>query len=145
MNGGGDSMPWTVNDYPRSWKNFETLKRQKAIDIGNAMLKNGFDEEKAIPIATKQAEQWYDNATQQDLEKLKHHNITIHQQDESANPDLNKRDVHVYYEDQSWKIKTDCATKASNSFAKKEDALKRARNIAANRNTEVIEHTKTTN
>ena len=30
-------------------------------------------------------------------------------------------------------------------LAKKEDALKRARNIAANRNTEVIEHTKTTN
>ena len=32
-------MPWTMNDYPNTWKNFDELERKKAIDIGNAMLK----------------------------------------------------------------------------------------------------------
>lgn len=32
-------MPWTMSDYPSSWKNLEKLERKKAIDIGNAMLK----------------------------------------------------------------------------------------------------------
>lgn len=37
-------MPWTMEDYPQSWKNFEELERKKAIDIGNAMLKDGYKE-----------------------------------------------------------------------------------------------------
>ena len=31
-------MPWTMKDYPQSWKNFAELERKKAIDIGNACL-----------------------------------------------------------------------------------------------------------
>ena len=48
-------MPWTMEDYPQSWK---TLKNSngKAIDIGNAMLKDGYKESDVIPIATNQAE-----------------------------------------------------------------------------------------
>lgn len=49
-------MPWTMEDYPQSWKNFEELERKKAIDIGNAMLKDGYKESDVIPIATNQAE-----------------------------------------------------------------------------------------
>ena len=48
-------MPWTMNDYPQSWKNMDELERKKAIDIGNAMLKDGYKEGDAIPIATEQA------------------------------------------------------------------------------------------
>ena len=65
-------MPWTMEDYPQSWKNME--KKEKAIDIGNAMLKDGYQEDNAIPIATKQAEDWYKNATEDDLKALKNKN-----------------------------------------------------------------------
>ncbi|MEJ7474818.1 DUF2188 domain-containing protein, partial [Staphylococcus saprophyticus] len=48
----------------------------------------------------------------------------------------------VYYEDNEWKVKTDRAEQASDTFEKKNDAMKRARNIADNRGTEIIEHKK---
>ena len=138
-------MPWTMDDYPQSWKNFEKLKRKKAIDIGNAMIKDGYKEEDTIPIATEQAESWYKDASKKELDELKDKKITKHEEDESSNPELNDRDVHVYYEDDKWKIKTDGAKQASDSFDKKEDALKRARNITSNRGTQIIEHKKNEN
>ncbi|AID41863.1 DUF2188 domain-containing protein [Staphylococcus xylosus] len=135
-------MPWTMEDYPQSWKNFDELERKKAIDIGNAMLKDGYEEENVIPIATKQAESWYRDASDSELQELKNKKITKHKRDDSANPKLNKKDVHVYYEDNEWKVKSDGAKQASDTFLKKEDAMKRARNIADNRETEIIEHKK---
>ena len=41
-----------MEDYPQSWK---TLKNSngKAIDIGNAMLKDGYKESDVIPIANQ--------------------------------------------------------------------------------------------
>lgn len=135
-------MPWTMEDYPQSWKNFDELERKKAIDIGNAMLKDGYEEENVIPIATKQAESWYRDASDSELQELKNKKITKHKRDDSANPKLNKKDVHVYYEDDEWKVKSDGAKQASDTFLKKEDAMKRARNIVDNRETEIIEHKK---
>ena len=78
-------MPWTMDDYPQSWKNFEKLKRKKAIDIGNAMLKDGYKEEDTIPIATEQAESWYKDASKKELDELKDKKITKHEEDESSN------------------------------------------------------------
>ncbi|MEJ7220081.1 DUF2188 domain-containing protein [Staphylococcus gallinarum] len=135
-------MPWTMDDYPQSWKNLDKLERKKAIDIGNAMLKDGYKENRAIPIATKQAESWYKDATKEELEELQNKKITLHDKDDSANPKLNNQDVHVYFEEDVWKIKSEGAKQASDSFDKKEDAMKRARNIADNRQTEIIEHKK---
>ena len=54
-------MPWTMDDYPQSWKNFDELERKKAIDIGNSMLKGGYKEGDVIPIATPVS---YKNLTQ---------------------------------------------------------------------------------
>ncbi|MCG7338064.1 DUF2188 domain-containing protein [Staphylococcus sp. ACRSN] len=135
-------MPWTMDDYPQSWKNLDTLERKKAIDIGNAMLKDGYQEDRVIPIATKQAESWYKDASENELKALKHKKIKKHEKDNASNPKLNEKDVHVYFEDNVWKIKSDGAKQASDSFDKKEDAMKRARNIADNRSTEIIEHKK---
>ena len=53
--------------------------------------------------------------------------------------------MHVYFEEDVWKIKSEGAKQASDSFDKKEDAMKRARNIADNRQTEIIEHKKMNN
>ena len=51
-------MPWNVRDYPASMKNLDPLVRKKAIDIANALLADGYSDDRAIPIATSQAEKW---------------------------------------------------------------------------------------
>ena len=51
-------MPWTKQDYPDSLKNFRADVRNKAIEIANALLREGSDEGKAIAIATDKAKEW---------------------------------------------------------------------------------------
>ena len=51
-------MPWTKKDYPSSMKNLKERVRNKAIEIANALLQEGYDEDRAIPIAISQAEKW---------------------------------------------------------------------------------------
>jgi uncharacterized protein YdaT len=48
-------MPWNKNDYPDSFKNLEPDVRNKAIEIANALLREGNDEGRAISIATAKA------------------------------------------------------------------------------------------
>jgi uncharacterized protein YdaT len=55
-------MPWSKTDYPDSLKNFTARVRNKAIEIANALMRDeGFDEGKAIAIATAQAKEWAEN------------------------------------------------------------------------------------
>ncbi|KRN93215.1 hypothetical protein [Pediococcus stilesii] len=54
-------MPWSKNDYPDSMKNLSEKVRNKAIEIVNALLDEGYKEERAIPIGISQAEKWADN------------------------------------------------------------------------------------
>lgn len=51
-------MPWTKQNYPDSMKNLMAPVRNKAIDIANALLRDGREEGSAIAIATAQAEKW---------------------------------------------------------------------------------------
>ncbi|AEV95786.1 hypothetical protein PECL_1568 [Pediococcus claussenii ATCC BAA-344] len=51
-------MPWNSKNYPTSMKNLSTEVRNKAIEIANALLKEGYKEDRAIPIGIKQAERW---------------------------------------------------------------------------------------
>ncbi|MEZ0608864.1 hypothetical protein ACAW74_10135 [Fibrella sp. WM1] len=51
-------MPYSKTDYPVSLKNFMAPVRNKAIEIINALLNEGNDEQKAIAIGTAQAEKW---------------------------------------------------------------------------------------
>nr|WP_141191768.1 DUF2188 domain-containing protein [Terrilactibacillus laevilacticus] len=62
-------MPWTMNNYPNSFKNFDTPVRKKAIEIANAMLDEGYEEERAIPIATSQAKKWYRRANDDEVKQ----------------------------------------------------------------------------
>lgn len=48
-------MPWSQNDYPDSFKNLNTDVRNKAIEIANALLRDGYEEGRAIPIALDRA------------------------------------------------------------------------------------------
>ncbi len=54
-------MPWTKKDYPVSLTNFMAPVRNKAIDIANALLSDGTEEQRAISIATAKAEEWASN------------------------------------------------------------------------------------
>ncbi|MEX2948964.1 DUF2188 domain-containing protein [Staphylococcus warneri] len=135
-------MPWTMEDYPQSLKNLDKLERKKAIDIANAMLKDGYKESDVIPIATQQAEKWYKQASEKELEELKNKHITQHQQDKSVQPELNEKPVHVYFENGEWKVKTEGAKQASDTFTYKKDAVKRAQHIAGNKDTKIVEHQK---
>ncbi|MHB9132698.1 MAG: DUF2188 domain-containing protein [Armatimonadota bacterium] len=51
-------MPWSEEDYPVSMKNLTPEVRNKAIEIANALLKEGYEEGRAIAIGTAQAEEW---------------------------------------------------------------------------------------
>ncbi|MBM7586240.1 uncharacterized protein YdaT [Bacillus pakistanensis] len=48
-------MSWTKSDYPNSFKNLPTKVRNKAIEIANALLDEGYEEGRVIAIATEQA------------------------------------------------------------------------------------------
>ncbi|CDR52564.1 DUF2188 domain-containing protein [Staphylococcus schweitzeri] len=68
-------MPCTLKGYPEKWEEFEVIKRQKAIDIANAMLKEGYVEKDVIPIATKKAKDWYRALSKEEIKALEEENI----------------------------------------------------------------------
>ncbi|WP_019639105.1 hypothetical protein [Paenibacillus fonticola] len=54
-------MPWSKQDYPVSMKNLDARVRNKAIEIANALLEEGYEEGKAIAIGTAKAHEWDEN------------------------------------------------------------------------------------
>jgi uncharacterized protein YdaT len=54
---GGLLLPWTKKDYPNAMKNLDEDVRNKAIEIANAIVEEGNEEGKAIPIAIDRAKQ----------------------------------------------------------------------------------------
>lgn len=51
-------MPWNENHFPPSMMHLPLIVREKAIDIANARLVEGYDEGRAIRIAIAQAKRW---------------------------------------------------------------------------------------
>lgn len=134
-------MPWDTTDYPSSLKNLDVEVRKKAIDIANAMVDEGYEEGTAIPIATEQAKEWYENASQQEKNQVK--NMSDKQlrergsNESKSRPELLDKKELVIKRDKGWAVKAEDAKKASNVYDKKEDALKRAKEIAQNKGTKV--------
>jgi uncharacterized protein YdaT len=48
-------MPWSKNDYPDSMKNLPDDVQEKAIEIANALLEDGYAEGRSIAIAIDRA------------------------------------------------------------------------------------------
>ncbi|MGB3260288.1 DUF2188 domain-containing protein [Paenisporosarcina sp.] len=66
-------MPWNNNDYPDSFKNLDTPVRKKAIEIANALLRDGMEEGRAIAIATEKAREYVGGDEKQEVyQVLKH-------------------------------------------------------------------------
>lgn len=138
-------MPWDMNAFPNAFKNFDPLLRKKTIDIGNALLANDYPEDKAIPIAISQAKEWMDNASKEEKNNFDKEKKPAKQDDHdttSTNPDLIDNDVEVFFEDDSWVVKTKEAKRPSDTFDKKADAVERAKEIAENKESSVVRYTK---
>ena len=51
-------MPWSPDRYPPAMMHLAPEVRNKAIEIANALLAEGYPEGRAIAIAIAQAKQW---------------------------------------------------------------------------------------
>ncbi len=111
-------MPWNYENYPDSMKNFDEKTRNKAIDIANALLEEGYEEGRAIPIAISQAKKWSGITSDDDAP-------------------LN---LHVVPHPEGWAVRREHAERASIVLETKEDARNRALEIARNDGVNVILH-----
>lgn len=51
-------MPWSSFHYPPAMEHLPGFIREKAIQIANALLRDGMDEGKAIRVAIAKAREW---------------------------------------------------------------------------------------
>ncbi|MGR9047246.1 DUF2188 domain-containing protein [Halobacillus faecis] len=141
-------MPWDTEDYPSSFKNLETTIRKKAIDIANAMIDEGYKEGQAIPIATEQAKEWYENAGEKEINRVKQmSDKNLKKRDREgrqgeSRPELLEKGQHVVAHEDGWAVKTEDAKQPSDVFDQKQAAIDRAKEIAENKGTQVIIHKK---
>lgn len=61
-------MPWNTNYYPPAMKNLPLPVRDKAIEIANALLDQGYDEGKAIRMGLAKAREWADRHWEEEIE-----------------------------------------------------------------------------
>ncbi|WP_366247903.1 DUF2188 domain-containing protein [Terribacillus aidingensis] len=137
-------MPWTMDDYPASFKNLDKPIKKKAIEIANVMVDEGYDEGRAIPIATNQAKEWKSNASEKEVKDfLKHDDPTKRDSNAShSNPDLIDNAEEVVPHEDGWAVQSKGSKRPSQVFDNKQDAIKRAKEIADNKGTETIIHKK---
>lgn len=138
-------MPWDLKDYPSSFKNFEPLLKKKAIEIANALVSEGYPDDRAIPIAISQSKKWLDEATDTEkaaFKKMADPKKTDKHSDKKINTDLLDNDVLVFYKENRWYVQTKNAEKAVDSLDTKEQAIERAKEIAENKDSKVIAYKK---
>ncbi|WP_163529131.1 DUF2188 domain-containing protein [Halobacillus ihumii] len=138
-------MPWDTKDYPSSFKSLDTVVRKKAIDIANAMIDEGYDEGRAIPIATEQAKEWYENASQDEKQEMSNKSdkeLRNREKDDqsSSRPELLDKGEHVVSHEDGWAVQAEDAKQPSDVFENKQDAVERAKEVAKNKGTSVIIH-----
>lgn len=138
-------MPWTKKDYPNSMKNLEENVRLKAIDILNAMLAEGYEEDNAIPISISQAKSWVEKASEKELKQLKTKDLSKHDNDpDNTSSRLQNADVEVYYKEEKkqWAVESVGAKQVASYHNTKKEALKSARDTADNRDSNVVAYKK---
>ncbi|MCC6616324.1 MAG: CsbD family protein [Anaerolineae bacterium] len=109
-------MPWTISVFPSAMKNFPPAVREKAIEIANALLDEGYVEERAIPIAIAQAKRWAEG-----------------NDDKEASGNL-----HVVPHPEGWAIHKENAEHEMTVFPNLEDARNEAIGVARNEGVDVV-------
>lgn len=115
-------MPWTKKDYPNSMKNLPEDVRNKAIEIGNALIEEEKMEEGiAIATAISRAKDWaaehgkkIENPEKPHITDVKEHGMDR---------------VVIPYENE-WAIKIEGRAKVEQVFHTKQEAVKQARKEA---------------
>lgn len=132
-------MPWSLNDYPASMRNLEHATKKKAIDIANAMVDEGHDEGRAIPIAMEQAKEWERNASQNEIDRYEKNGKPSERSEKGKihknNPERLEEGEHVVAHENGWAVRSSGARRASDVYDTKAEAIKRAKEIAENKGT----------
>jgi uncharacterized protein YdaT len=118
----GNDMPWTKTNYPDAMKNLPTAVRNKAVEIGNALIEERQMEEGiAIATAISRAKDWGAEHGKEieNPERSKITDVKKHGQDRIVIP----------YEDE-WAIKVEGRHGIEKTFHTKEEAIRQARNEA---------------
>lgn len=111
-------VPWNKDDYPDSFKNLNADVRNKAIEIANALLRDGYEEGRAIPIALDRAKSSVHGDDEQPVYEIRSHDegwqlkkrdskkaILIEETKEELMDDAkryvnkNNGELHIYTED----------------------------------------------
>ncbi|WP_125705090.1 DUF2188 domain-containing protein [Lacticaseibacillus daqingensis] len=134
-------MSWDLTDYPVSMKHLPALTRKKAIDIANALLAAGYPDERAIPIATSQAEKWVQAATASEKRALRRAPAPT-KHDAHAQATRRERQLHdavteVRPHAAGWAVVARGAKRNTETFARKTDAITRAKAIARHKDAAV--------
>ena len=108
---------------------------KKAIDIANALLNDGYTDDRAIPIATSQAEKWLENASEEEKKEFRKEKILkkMIRIPKIKMQKLLTANVQVKFEEDKWIVLSEGAKRASDHFNIKEDAIARAKEIAENK------------
>jgi len=108
------------------------------------MIDEGYKEGQAIPIATEQAKEWYENASEKEINQviqMSDEDLKESDSDRSAsNPELMEKGEHVIPHEDGWAVKAQGAKQPSDVFSKKDEAIERAKEIAENKQTSVVIH-----
>jgi len=129
-------LPWNSNDYPSSMKNLDKKARNKAIEIANELVDEGYEEDRAIPIAIDRAKEWSnDNKSNNSTSSNNNNN-------NSNSSSSKKEDQHLLPDGNNWIIKKENSKQASYTFDTKKEALNKAKNIANNESVNLVIHRK---
>ncbi|MDO3409497.1 DUF2188 domain-containing protein [Saccharibacillus sp. CPCC 101409] len=147
-------MPWNKQDYPQSMKNLDARVRNKAIEIANALLGDGYEEGRAIAIATSQAEEWAENhpehggkssggdrdSKSSHLKDSHSHSGGSNSQSGSGGQSSVRRALHVVPHEDGWAVKEEHKDKPLSTHDRKDEALKAAHKEADGRDVHVFVH-----
>ncbi|MCG7383546.1 DUF2188 domain-containing protein [Paenibacillus sp. ACRRY] len=138
-------MPWNKNDYPVSMKNLEPRIRHKAIEIANALLDDGYEEGRAIAIATAKAEEWDENhpatgPTDSGQSSGNSGSTSKRRHSEPVSSSKSHDNIHVVPTDSGWAIKEEGESQYVSTFDTKSEAVDAAKEISDEQNIRAIIH-----
>lgn len=98
-------------------------------------------EDKAIPIATSQSKEWYDNASQSEINGYDKDGKPTKRSEKGKkyenNPERLEEGEHVVTHTDGWAVKSSDVKHPSDVFDNKDGSIKRAREIAKNKGTKL--------
>lgn len=139
-------MPWNKDEYPDSMKNLEPRVRHKAIDIANALLKDNYEEGRAISIGIAQAEKWADDhpagsGDGNDRKNGKSNERSSGDRGRSSGASRSdSADYHVVTHDGDWAVKKEHKDEAVFTSGSKQKAIDHAKELAEEHESTVYVH-----